>query len=164
MCKDEMVIKMRGICVFCISYHRHLSEPVELMWVHGVKSVQAERQPSGVTAVGGKHWALLTGKCLLPQDLPCHRFISQSSLCLASQLAARNQVPELTGCGQIRAIRAESWGLPLEKVLRKCSMDCAFAGEAEGVCILSNFYSTFFSQLFWEVCLSYQLPACCCRT
>lgn len=135
-----MVVRMRGICVFFMNtYHRHLGEPAQLKWGHGVKSVQADRQPRGVSAVGGKHWALLPGKCLKPQHLPCHLFISQSSLCLPSQLAARNQGPELTGWGQIRAIKADSWGLPLEKVLRKCSMDCAFAGEA--MCILSNFYS-----------------------
>lgn len=82
------------------------------------------------------HWEML-----LPQQLPCHLCVSLSQLCRASQLAVRNRVPELTGWGQIRAVTGESGGLPLEKVLRKCSMDCLFAGEAEGMCILSNFYS-----------------------
>lgn len=60
-------------------------------------------------------------------------------------ITARNQVPELTGWGQIRVVRVESSGVPLEKVLRKCSMDCAFAGEAEGMCILSNLHSNTWS-------------------
>lgn len=48
-----MAVRMRRICVFCMNtYHRHLSEPAQLMRVHGVKWVQADRQRSSVTAVG----------------------------------------------------------------------------------------------------------------
>lgn len=112
------------------------------------------------------HWEML-----LPQQLPCHLCVSLSQLCRASQLAVRNRVPELTGWGQIRAVTGESGGLPLEKVLRNAAWTASLLERQKECAFWVTFIATlkvtdlaFFRQLFWEVCLSYQLPASCCRT
>lgn len=153
---------MRGISVFFMNtYLRHHSEPVQLIWVEGVKWCYQW--------AGGKPWAQFTGKCWCLSSCPvicacpCHS--------CAGHHSHQRGIEYLSSLG---GGKLEQWEESLEVCLwKKCWENAAWTAsllERQKECafwvtfIATLKVTAFFSQLFWEVCLSYQLPACCCRT